>query len=218
MVQKPYLNLGCGRVILPAERPAHHESVDPTIYSYPLWVNADRNAGPGVDEVVDLFRYPWPWDDNSFDAALLAHLVEHIPHAINSDDPRYCAMQDGWYAFLFELWRVLTPGAVAHIIAPYAFSTAAMTDPSHTRYITDAVFVHALDEHAGAPFRYETGGVHLAMIGDPVYRLTEWFAHLAPKPGDPQTLREHKQRELQRALATQVNVAHEICVRLRVVK
>lgn len=229
--QKPFLNAGCGRIILPAPKPPHHGLIDDAIYAYPLWLNADRNAGPGVDSVVDLFRYPWPWADNSFDGALLAHIVEHIPHEIrlSTDDgiPKWmaarfmsadvfavrgraedlAAMQDGWYAFMSELHRVLTPGAVAHVLAPYGWSQGAITDPTHTRLITEHTFTHQLAPEPDAPFAYATGGLHFELVDQARFNLTPFFAHLRERP-----------EMLQQALATQINVVYDIAVRLRAIK
>lgn len=231
MTQRPYLNLGCGRVILPNEQPGHHSIVEPAIYNYPLWVNADRNDGPGVDCVTDLFTYPWPWDDNSFDGALLAHIVEHIPHEIRLKPTReswlgnyhsdnvsgqttenqrnywLSQMQDGWYAFFSELYRVLTPGSVAHILSPYAWSQGAMTDPTHTRWITEQTFTHSMRPEPDGPFKYANGGIYFELVMPPRFKITELYQHLV-----------HRPELLEQALMTQVNVAYDIYAQLRAVK
>lgn len=246
MSQKPYLNLGCGRIILPDERPGHHSLVDAAIYNYPLWRNVDRNAEPGVDEVVDVFTYPFPWEDNSFDGALLTHLVEHIPHEIKVDDrhilagvatgettmrirpgkiamqldnlARIAAMQDGWYAFFSELYRVLTPGAVVHILSPYGWSQGAITDPTHTRLVTEHTFTHSMQPDPNSPFKYETGGIHFEQVAPAAFRITEMFQHLLPVEGEPPSITANKQAQLQYALMTNINVAYELYIKLRVVK
>lgn len=213
MEQKPYLHLGAGTIILPGARPNHHHLIDPAIYDYPLWHNVDRNACAGIDETVDLFVYPWPWKDNSFDGALLAHLAEHIPHEIRirGVSERATALskcQDGWYAFMAELYRVLRPGAVAHILSPYGWSNGAITDPSHTRLITEHTFTHSLTpSEEGAPFVYNTAKVNLRLVGQPSYTITPMFAHLM-EDGEA----------LQRAFQTQLNVAYEIYAKLEAVK
>jgi len=201
MAQQPYINLGCGRVILPAPAPGHYSLIAPGVTDYALWVNADRNMQPGVDRVVDLFSYPWPFEDNSFDGALLAHIAEHIPH-----QPDY-GKQDGWYAFFAELWRVLTPGAVAHILSPYGWSQGAITDPTHTRLITEQTFTHSMAPDPHSPFEYATGGLHFEQVEPARFRITEMFTHLLDDPV-----------ELTRALQTRINVAYEIYVKLRAIK
>lgn len=208
--QKPYLNLGAGRIILPMlERPAHHALVDEAIYHYPLWVNADRNDAPGIDCVVDLFTYPWPFEDNSFDGALLAHIAEHIPHETKVREGHWplVTLQDGWYAFFAELYRVLTPGAIAHILSPYGWSAGAITDPTHTRMLTEHTFTHSMQPEPESSFKYETGGIHFEMVEAPRFNITEMFRHLLGQ----EAMLEH-------ALRTQINVVYDFCVKLKAVK
>lgn len=248
MSQKKFLNLGCGNIIMPAAKPVHWGLIPDAVCNYALWHNVDRNAAPGVDEEVDLFRYPWPWDDNSFDGALAAHLVEHIPHEIHivrnqparvntpglSDAERLqmdrdnfrewdtrCRsltdMQDGWYAFWSELYRVLTPGARVHVLSPYAWSQGGVTDPTHTRLITEHTFTHAMAPEPDAPFRYNNGGLHFKMVG---YRfnITPMFQHLLPTEDDTPEEVERKDSELKFIFMTQINVAYELYVVTEVVK
>jgi SAM-dependent methyltransferase len=208
------LNVGCGNIILPCERPNHHVLVDKHIYDEPC-VNADRNRAPGVDLVFNAFEYPWPFPDNHFDNVLLAHIVEHIPHEIRTAryvDPsmaeRRTALaeaQDGWYAFMAEVYRVLKPGGVAHILSPYGWSQGAITDPTHTRLITEHTFTHSLNtSEPDAPFTYNNLGVKYELVGSPVFRINELFHDIA---GD--------YAALQIALQTKINVAYEIYAKLR---
>lgn len=248
---KPYLNLGCGLTHFPSAPPAGHELVDAQVYAYPSWVNVDKVEGVGADKVFDLFTYPWPLEDNSFDGAVLAHIAEHIPHEIKvyedriappgvvklggqfydengarvvvkSDSERHeqlRKLQDGWFAFFSELYRVLTPGAKVYIVSPWGWSDGAITDPTHTRYLTVNSFLHALapENNGGVSFRYETG-CHFQMIGQPKYRITEFFHHLMPAAGDDADERERKQRELALMLATRLNVCYDFHVVLEAVK
>jgi hypothetical protein len=176
------LNLGCGTVILPCPQPAHHQLIPADIYTDPMlrWHNVDRNAGAGVDRVIDLFDYPWrtqdPQDyhvspsvgasvriipDNMYDVAIASHIVEHIPHYIVENGefvPRHPVYQDGWFAWFAELWRVMKPGGEVHVLVPYAWSNSGMSDPTHTRYITPATlnyFNNATDDDPA--FRYGMG-------------------------------------------------------------
>lgn len=156
----PYLNLGCGKIHLPALRPAHHVLVDSTIYDYPYWLNIDHSTNVGADMNFDLFTYPWPLPSDSYDGALLAHIVEHIPHPIRAFDYNVSLpnradelrqLPDGFYAFFSELHRVLRHGAVAHVLCPYGLSVGAMQDPTHTRFIVANTFSY-LYADPNAPF------------------------------------------------------------------
>lgn len=250
--QKPYLNLGCGLSHFPSPPPPGHEMVSPAVYSYPLWLNVDKVAGVGADRVFDLFRYPWPLEDDSFDGAVLGHIAEHIPHAIAIHEERVPppgvvlrggmmfdqktgervrveqaqtrndflrGLQDGWFAFWAELWRVLSPGARVHVISPYGWSDGAITDPTHTRLLTVNTFRHALapENNGGQSFRYETG-CNFSVVGEAGYRVTPMFEHLLPKPEDGDEEQTRKARALHLALMTQINVAYDFYIQLEAVK
>lgn len=211
--KKPYLNLGCGTTHLPSAKPAGHDMIDSTIYEYPLWTNVDKVKGVGADKTFDLFTYPWPLEDNSHDGALCAHILEHIPHEIkvtdNSERAAYLlTLQDGWYAFMSELYRVLTPDAIIHIVSPYGWSDGGITDPSHTRYLTMNTFTHSMTPQIsdGSTFKYNNGGINLQIDGNPQYRITPMFAHLKT------------QDEVAQAMMTRLNVIYDFYVRLKVIK
>lgn len=194
--QKPYINLGSGKIHLPAPQPAHHSLVEPAIYDYPEWVNVDVSDNVGADAVVNLFAYPWNLPDNGFDGALLSHLVEHIPHGNGA--------LDGFYSFFAELYRVLTPGAVAHVLVPYGMSTGALQDPTHHRYILPQTFTY-LTPNPDAPFAMDYGSAW-EIVG-----IRYQFTYLANVyRNDPQGL--------ERALATQWNIASDLYVQLRSLK
>ncbi len=88
-----------------------------------------RSGFDGVDVVdlgqrwvADLNVTPWPWPTSSVDEVWSSHLVEHV---------------DDLVAFMGELWRVLAPGAIAEIRHPYAWSDAAVADPTHRRQLVE---------------------------------------------------------------------------------
>lgn len=168
------LNLGCGRVLFPfnAERAAaaHPALATPDTVYEPDWRNVDGLALDGVDEVVDLFAYPWPWDDNSVDEIWASHLCEHIPHATRRSfctehiPPNYeseitlrwkeIGNLDGFYAFFAEAYRVLKPDGVIGVVVPHGRSDGALFDPQHTRYILPQTF-HYLGNGGGNSPTYD---------------------------------------------------------------
>lgn len=213
--RKPMLNLGCGKTHLPSKKPAGHELIENAIYDYPLWINVDKVEGVGADKTFDLFTYPWPLEDNSFDGALCAHILEHIPHEIktvdNSERATYLkTLQDGWYAFMSELYRVLTPDAIVHIVSPYGFSDGGITDPSHTRYLTMNTFTHSMtpDISDGSTFKYNTGGINFHIDGEPQYRCSPYAETLQQRTGFP----------LGVLIGVYNNVCYDFYVRLKAVK
>ncbi|ACD95808.1 methyltransferase domain-containing protein [Trichlorobacter lovleyi] len=81
----------------------------------------------GADIVVDLWQFPWPFEDNSVDEVFCSHYIEHTPDLI---------------AFINELYRIMKVGAKAEIIAPYYSSIRAWQDPTHLRAISEATFYY----------------------------------------------------------------------------
>ena len=59
----------------------------------------------GIDQVVDLGKYPWPWKDKSVDMIYASHILEHF-----ADQKQ----------FLSECIRILKPGGKLRITAPHA--------------------------------------------------------------------------------------------------
>lgn len=180
------LNLGCGRAQYPthADNPftqhQHYatlprngwEGIPAAFDEGADWVNVDSAPIEGIDQVVDLFSYPWPFATGSVEEIMCSHLIEHIPHEARLNeipvidlllkhempvgDPllKRAAALDGWYAFFYEVWRVLKPGGLVHIIAPYAWSLGAITDPTHTRYLVPSCFSYFIP-NPDAPFDYQ---------------------------------------------------------------
>ena len=166
------LNLGCGRAQLPTTIDDHftnhlREHLPRSAYAE-HWVNVDMMDIDGIDEVVDLFAYPWikssddkPWEDNSAQEIWASHIIEHIPHAARllpeaSHDPllQRAAALDGWYAWFYEAWRILEPDGLIYMVAPYATSTAAISDPTHHRMVEPGSFSY-FSPNPDAPFDYQ---------------------------------------------------------------
>jgi len=159
------INLGCGRVILPCKQPDYHWLLPDELYragEYE-WDNVDAVQQPGVTHIIDLFDYPWRVKSrgafaetnetiaaNTFDVALAAHLVEHIPHAVKRNG-LVVETYGGWYAWWNELARILKPGGVAHVLVPFGVNRGVLIDPTHTRFLIPETFSY-LKRNPDAPF------------------------------------------------------------------
>lgn len=123
--------------------------------------NNPREGFAGVDfyaptaaHKIDLFKFPFPWADNSVDEIHCSHFVEHLPardvelrdlRAPASVDPTNTSYtkfigQDFLFAFFDECWRILKPGAAMLVIVPSGRSDRAYQDPTHRRFIVAETF------------------------------------------------------------------------------
>jgi predicted SAM-dependent methyltransferase len=82
------------------------------------FTGVDAIMFPGVDQVVDLRKAPWPWPDESVKEARASHFLEHLTAAER-------------VLFFNELYRVLVDGGTCQIITPHWASCRAYGDPTH---------------------------------------------------------------------------------------
>lgn len=170
------LNLGCGVFPFPYARdgvpnPEHNMPLPDEVFE-PGWVNVDKHAAPGVQEQINLFKFPWvrssngsPFNDNSFDYIWAAHIIEHVPHVVGVTAglpgemaATYRALvenYDGFFVFFTECWRILKPDGLIHIRFPYATSYPSLNDPTHTRYLTAGSFSYLGSRDRTTPFDYD---------------------------------------------------------------
>jgi len=81
-------------------------------------VNVDIIASPGIDEIVDLNKFPWKWKDNSVDGIHASHILEHfLDHE----------------TFLRECHRILKPGGFLRIIVPHCTNMSSVGCLGHYR-------------------------------------------------------------------------------------
>ncbi len=137
--------------------------------------NTPKDGFEGVDlhgdkakHRVDLFKFPFPWGDNSVDEIWCSHFVEHIPareveerdiaimeHVAIAGDSRPATLyvngvneerrssligKDFFFAFFDECHRILKPGGWMEVVIPCLRSDRAFQDPTHRRFIPGATF------------------------------------------------------------------------------
>ena len=104
---------------------------------------------PDAIHKVNLFMFPWPWEDSSIDELHCSHFIEHIPmtwvtsrtsnlgdkYDEHSHIPLNSESRDLFCMFFNEAYRILKPGGLFTVVWPALQSTRAFQDPTHRRFI-----------------------------------------------------------------------------------
>ena len=106
---KKILNLGCGRTYIKNA------------------INVDFFETEYCDEIVDLNKFPWPWEDNSIDEVYMLYFIEHFNSAqvIN---------------IFKEIHRILKVNGLLHIQCPHFSSMLSLTCPDHKKAFSITTF------------------------------------------------------------------------------
>ena len=116
------------------------------------WLNVDYH-NPNSDLDVDLFRFPWPLPDNSFDSLLMDNYLEHVPHILDG--------ANGLFKTIGEVQRILKPGGQALIQVPHGVSRNALSNPAHFRFFVPST----LGFLWGIPWQRPTTQEYQATVG-----------------------------------------------------
>lgn len=95
--------------------------------------NCDIRKLPGVEQVVDLSVFPWPWRDNSVLGIYMFHLLEHFPN------PK---------PVILECHRILRPGGFLHIKVPHSSCVSSIGCMGHFRTYS----YNTITEHLSEPY------------------------------------------------------------------
>ena len=131
------------------------EAASPSLIKLDLGCGLNPREGfEGVDlygdkakHKVDLFKFPWPFVDNSVDEIACSHLLEHIPareveeRDLSGDDKSYLGA-DMLFAFMDECWRIMKVGAWMNVVIPSGRSDRAFWDPTHRRFLMQVTFLY----------------------------------------------------------------------------
>ncbi len=107
------LNFGCGTIIKDG------------------WINVDFQKAKGIDESFDFTKYPYPFEDNTFEYVLIDNVLEHLynPQKV-----------------MREIWRICKKNAMVEIIVPYYNSYYAWGDPTHINFFNELSMKQTLGE------------------------------------------------------------------------
>jgi hypothetical protein len=72
----------------------------------------------GSEIEMDLFKFPWDFEDESVTEIISQHFFEHVPQELR-------------FKFMEEVYRILTWGSGATFVTPYYNSMRAVQDPTH---------------------------------------------------------------------------------------
>ena len=81
-------------------------------------LNVDATYYPGIQKVVNLRDYPWPWENESIDGIYASHVIEHMP----------CQEQ-----FIWECLRILKKGGFLRLNVPHSSSVSSIGCMGHNR-------------------------------------------------------------------------------------
>jgi SAM-dependent methyltransferase len=155
------LNLGCGQNRLAG------------------YVNVDREASVAPDAVMDLERFPWPFETDSVEEVQAVHVLEHVG-----------ARPEVFIGIMQELYRVCRGGATIHIAVPHPRHDNFFDDPTHVRAITPMTL--SLFSRENCAKWQAAGGSNspLAVYADVDFRLTAWSETVDPRFKDHPNLEE----------------------------
>lgn len=83
------------------------------------YLNVDNEATAAADKILDLDKLPWDLKDNSAEEVFCSHVLEHLDNVV---------------ATIAEIHRVLKPGGLLRVIAPYYASPGAFYDLTHKHF------------------------------------------------------------------------------------
>jgi SAM-dependent methyltransferase len=146
VIAPPYtlLHLGCGRKkTLEAIGVKMLTNPDGTPFDREIrLVNLDRLPDVEPDVLCELATDPIDLPDDSVDAVLALHVLEHIGRQ---------GEIEGWFHFWAELYRVMKPDGLVRFECPHSSSLWCWADPTHVRAINEYAFLYLNQDSYRSP-------------------------------------------------------------------
>jgi SAM-dependent methyltransferase len=95
-----------------------------------MGIKADNLLEVRPDVLMNLNRAPYPFKDNSFDAAYALSVIEHL---------------DNFFDVFSELHRILKPGGFVVVLTPHFSNEASYIDPSHRLHLSARSFDYFIE-------------------------------------------------------------------------
>jgi ubiquinone/menaquinone biosynthesis C-methylase UbiE len=102
-------------------------------------IGLDINPRSDADILCDLNTGIIPFGDNSVDKVLAYDVLEHV---------------EDFIAVVEEIWRILKPGGVLDVSAPFMSSVNYFSDPTHRRAFTSKSFDYFIKGTLPSEYRY----------------------------------------------------------------
>ena len=183
------LNMGCGNNKVPG------------------FINVDAAPHCSPDLVADLEKTPWPWENDSAEAVLFNHSLEHM-----GADPRV------FKSMMQELYRICRNSAEVTIKVPHPRHDDFINDPTHVRAITPDLLC-LLSKRANDVWTANgAANTPLAMYWGVDFEVKRARFQLDPRYQDSFDRKEITLAQLNEMLRDRNNVAKEIDIVLTVVK
>lgn len=183
------LHLGCGDKILSG------------------WVNVDIDDTFGPEIAHDLEVFPWPLASDAFDEILMNHILEHIG-----------ATTALFLGVMKELYRVSAPNALLRVNVPHPYHDDFLTDPTHVRPITPALF-HMFDLKVNQVWLEEgAANSRLAMATGTNFHVENVVVRPDARFTDARSELTIPEFELHQLARRELNVLKEYRIAIRVIK
>ena len=88
---------------------------------YEGFVNVDYDAHCNPEFQLDIEKEVWPFEDNSVDAVIAHHIMEHLG--------------EGFFHVMKEMYRVCKHSTIIDIVVPHPRHWTFIADPTHRRPI-----------------------------------------------------------------------------------